>query len=107
MTDQQTQGFAWGPGLLLLSLVAAATLVVAGPPVGSSAVAAVFPPWWSAAQAASAAGAAGQIVAGGGVPFVIAIHSDQPGLAARARAQGAWLVLDRDLRDLCAHGDHA
>jgi hypothetical protein len=82
-------------------VVLTATLVVETAPGSSRAVAAVFPPWWSQARIAAAAASVGRIAAGGGAPFVVALHSDQPGLAARARASGAWLVVNPDLRGLC------
>lgn len=86
----------------------AAVLFVEAAPTRSDAIAAVFPPWWSSAHVATAAASAGRIVAGGGAPFVVALRSDRPGLAGRARASGAWLVLDPDIRGLCAiPGDHA
>jgi hypothetical protein len=97
----------WGPGGLLLALVFAATLFVEAAPGPGDAVTAVFPPWWSQDRIAAAAAAAGPIVAAGGAPFVIALKSERSGLAARARANGAWLVLDFDIRGLCATpGDH-
>ena len=92
----------------MLALVTVSTLTIEIAPGRGRAVAAVFPPWWSASRTAAAGGAAGQIVGASGAPFVIALQSNTPGLAARAHAQGAWLVIDRDLRDLCVHpGDQS
>jgi hypothetical protein len=55
---------------------------------------AVYPPWWSAAEGLVAASRAGSIGAIGGLPFVVAVHSEDSGLAARLRAGGAVFVLD-------------
>jgi hypothetical protein len=105
--DNKLSKADWGPGAALLALVMAASLFVEAAPAPGGAVAAVFPPWWSQTRVVTAATAAGRIVAGGGAPFVIALKSNQPGLAARARAHGAWLVFRHDLNGLCVTlGDH-
>ncbi|MDR3506475.1 MAG: hypothetical protein P4L64_01110 [Caulobacteraceae bacterium] len=91
----------WGPGLGLMALAFAMAIAVEAAPNSGGAVAAVFPPWWSSAQITAAAAAAGRITAGGGAPFVVSIISSHPGLADRARAQGAWLVVRANPRGLC------
>ena len=92
----------WGPGVMLMIVAVGAILFVEAAPTRSDAIAAVYPPWWSSARVASAAASAGRIVAGGGAPFVVALKSDHPGLAARLRASGAWLLLNPDFHGLCA-----
>ena len=91
----------WAPGVALMSVALPACVAVAAAPRQAGAVAALYPPWWSQAQILSAAGAAGRIASGGGAPFVIALRSDQPGLAERARAHGAWLVMDQNPLSAC------
>jgi hypothetical protein len=86
---------------LLFALVFGAVAIVEAAPGPGGVVAAVYPPWWPASRIAAAAASAGRIVAGGGAAFVITLKSDEPGLADRARANGAWLVLGPNLRGLC------
>lgn len=98
----------WAPAVVLTLVALGAILFVEAAPTRDDAVVAVFPPWWSSARVVAAAASAGRIVAGGGAPFVVALRSDRPGLAARVRARGAWLLLNPDIRGLCAApGDHA
>jgi hypothetical protein len=54
----------------------------------------VYPPWWSVAHIWQAAASTGDIVNIGGAPFVLYLHSDAPGLTARAHRAGAFLVFD-------------
>jgi hypothetical protein len=66
-------------------------------------VAAIFPPWWTAKQSFAAAAQAGApIVRTGAFANILVLASDQPGLAKRLYAAGAWLLLDAQALAACA-----
>ncbi len=67
--------------------------------------AAFFPPWWPPARAFEAAGSAGQIGRVGALPTIIIVHSTEPGLSARLRKAGAFLVLNPITLALCNNLD--
>jgi hypothetical protein len=102
------RGAASTLGLVLASGAAiavtlAATVAVGAAPRDPARVAAVFPPWWTSAQAASAAASAGDIAGAGGVPFILILRGESGQLSTRARAAGAWLLLDPDAAGVCAN----
>lgn len=80
-----------------------ATVAAGAAPRDPARVAAVFPPWWTPAQAASAAASAGQIAGAGGVSFILILRGEPGQLESRARAAGAWLLLDPDAAGVCAN----
>ncbi len=84
---------------ILLTLGAAVTAGAA--PRDPTRVAAVFPPWWTASRAASAAASAGAIAGAGGAPFILILRGEPDQLGQRARAAGAWLLLDPDAAGQC------
>ena len=86
---------------ILVTLFAVAAAGAA--PRDPARVAAVFPPWWTPAQTASAAASAGQIAGAGGVPFLLILRGEPGQLESRARAAGAWLLLDPDAAGVCAN----
>jgi hypothetical protein len=97
-------------GLILASGAAiavtlAATVAVGAAPRDPARVAAVFPPWWSPARTASAAASAGAIAGAGGMPFILILRGEPGDLSPRARAAGAWLLLDPDAAGACAPRD--
>ena len=99
LTSLRAQALAIG-GAIIASLVAA--VAVAAAPVAPDRLAAVFPPWWSRAQLMSAATSAGDIAGVGAAPFILILRSDSPGLEARLRRSGAWLLLNPDAAGVCA-----
>ncbi len=66
---------------------------------------AFFPPWWPPARAFEAAGSAGQISRAGALPTIIIVHSTEPGLSARLKNAGAFLVLNPIVLALCSNLD--
>jgi hypothetical protein len=85
---------------ILVTLFAAVAAGAA--PRDPARIAAVFPPWWTPAQTASAAASAGQIAGAGGAPFILILRGEPGQLESRARAAGAWLLLDPDAAGVCA-----
>jgi hypothetical protein len=78
-----------------------ATVAVGAAPRDPARVAAVFPPWWTSARTASAAASAGDIAGAGGAPFILILRGESGDLGSRARAAGAWLLLDPDAAGVC------
>ncbi len=91
----------WMPAALLLTLVSVSAIAVEGAPSDPHLVAALFPPWWTPSHVLRAGAGAGDVLGFGGLPTVIVLHTDQPGLSARAMAQGALLTFARTRRGLC------
>ncbi len=84
---------------ILVTLGAAVTAGAA--PRDPARVAAVFPPWWTSSRAVSAAASVGQIAGAGGAPFILILRGEPGQLEPRARAAGAWLLLDPDAAGQC------
>jgi hypothetical protein len=63
--------------------------------------AAVFPPWWSAQQSLAASTHAGPVTGLGALPFIVLLRASDPGLAARAHAAGALVLVDSARAGLC------
>jgi hypothetical protein len=80
-----------------------ATVAVGAAPRDPARIAAVFPPWWTSAQTASAAASAGDIAGAGGAPFILILRGESGDLGSRARAAGAWLLLDPNAAGVCAN----
>lgn len=91
---------AWLPWTLL-ALSTVVVVALAAQPRRADRIAAVFPPWQSPAANFAAAAQAGQVDAAGGFANVLIVRSGRPGLAARLRLAGAWLLLDADLARAC------
>ena len=82
-----------------LGMTARATLVPRNPENG---VAVVFAPWTSPEKALALTVEAGaRFVRFGGYGFIAVGVADDRDYAARAKAQGAWLVLDPQLLAAC------
>lgn len=78
----------------LLSMSAAAAMALA-PKRDAAGVAVIFAPWTAAEDSLSrAVGAGGRFVRFGGLEFVAVVEPEAPDYAARARANGAWLIAD-------------
>ena len=64
-------------------------------PRDATRVAAIFPPWTSAEQAiVRVAQAGGRIVRPGLIDAIVVVQGDDPDLADRLHAAGAWAVID-------------
>lgn len=79
----------------------AAVVAVAGPSSAAPSMVAVYPLWWNSPSTVAAASSAGPILAAGGAPFVVQVGADRPGLAARLRASGAFILLSPAAAALC------
>lgn len=95
-----TAGLVLACGAAILATFCA-TVAAGAAPRDPARVAAVFPPWWTASRTASAAASAGQIAGAGGVPFILILRGEPDALESRARAAGAWLLLDPDAAGQC------
>ena len=62
---------------------------------------AIFPPWWNAAESFSAAAEAAPVAGVGAAGFIVGVLAENPGVAARLRGQGAFLVLDGRRYSFC------
>ena len=82
-------------------LTLGAAVAAGAAPRDPARIAAVFPPWWPPSQAASAAASAGAIAGAGGAPFILILRGEPGQLGQRARAAGAWLLLDPDAAGQC------
>ncbi len=94
---------AWLAAAGLLACAAVATAPLAFAPRPGRPVAALFPPWWDASRALEATVLAQAVMvrAGAWPALVVAVDAadvsragGRPGLGARLRAAGAWLILD-------------
>lgn len=92
----------WAPAIGLALAAAGVAAAIQYQPTDSSFATAVFPPWWTSGQAVQAAGSVGDILGVGGFARAVAIRSDTPDLAGRARAAGALVVLGGTTAGLCA-----
>lgn len=81
-----------GAALIVASLGGAA-LVSLEPRAAREAVA-IYPFWWSGRDAIAAAVGAGEIKGVGRFQFIVATASAEPGLVARLRKSGAWIVVE-------------
>jgi hypothetical protein len=91
------QALKYGAAMAAASLGALALAL--WPSDGAGSVVALYPPGWSRATAFAAAADAAESVSLGRAPFVVQAHSGRPGLAARLRQSGAWLVLNMNGAD--------
>ena len=90
------------PALILMGISAAWTATLALSPREGEAMAAVYPPGAGGETPLAAASAAGSaVIAFGNLPSIVLVRSDQPGLARRLRATGAWLVVRAPLAAGC------
>ena len=90
------------PALVLMGLGAAWTATLALSPREGEAMAAVYPAGAGQEAPLAAASAAGSaVIAFGNLPSIVLVRSDQPGLARRLRAGGAWLVVRAPLAAGC------
>lgn len=81
--------------LFALVTVVAPLALLGEPRPGAGGVAVVFAPWTDAGAAMDrVARAGGEIARLGGFPFIAVAVASSPDFAARARAEGAWLLLD-------------
>lgn len=96
-----TAGLVLACGATILTTLFA-TVAAGAAPRDPARVAAVFPPWWTSARSASAAASAGAIAGAGGAPFILILRGEPGALESRARAAGAWLLLDPDAAGVCA-----
>ncbi len=78
----------------MIGLIGLIMSIMAIHPNNQTVLAAVFPVWWTAPHSFAAAGSAGDVAAVGAFSFVLIVRSQNPGLAARLRAAGAFLLLD-------------
>jgi hypothetical protein len=92
----------WAPAAMLAVAGASAAVALQYQPTDSSFATAVFPPWWTSGEAIQAAGSVGDILSIGGFARAVAIRSEAPDLAARAKAAGAIMVLRGTTAGLCA-----
>lgn len=92
----------WGPAAGLALAAACVAAAIQYQPAQADFATAVFPPWWTSRQAVGAAGSVGDILSVGGFARAVAIRSDIPDLAGRARRAGAILVLSGTTAGLCA-----
>lgn len=89
--------------VVVTPLAAVAWSSAALPPEPDAPVAAIFPPWWGGGQAlAAATRAGGRIIAVGGLDSTLILAGEEPGLAARLRREGAWLILDAEAAVGCS-----
>jgi len=91
---------AWTTTAVIACVGLAAVLPTA--PANAVSLAAVFPPWWSQGQVWRAAMSTGDVIDVGSSRFVLVLHSNASGLAARLRRAGALLVLDPLTMGVCA-----
>jgi len=91
----------WGPCVAMAAVTLAVCAAAEARPSDAFGAAAVFPPWWSSQRSLDAAARAGAITGLGAVPFIVLLRASDPGLAARAHAAGALVLVDSARNGLC------
>ncbi len=83
------------PALALMAIITVWVAAMTLRPRPGDAIAAFFPPLTSRDATLAGASLAGdsEIVAFGNVPWIIVVRSEDPDLAKRLRAAGAWLTV--------------
>ena len=92
----------YGPPLILAGLILIVCCASELQINDSRQAAAVFPPWWAASASLGGASKLGSIVGLGRLPFVVIVHASVVDISARARAAGAWFVVDGARFGLCS-----
>jgi hypothetical protein len=86
--------------VLLLASISASAAALLGPS-DPQRLTAIFPPWWSREASLVAASRSGAVTGFGALPFIIAVHSNDPDFARRLHASGALVLVDGSKFPFC------